>query len=569
MQGIFHLFNKYKNHNWFCLSGIFICCFITIGLPILLMGFPDNLSGDFAQHQRFAITYHKAILAGDFSPGWGNDNLGFGSIGIRFYPPLTIYIVALTKILVGNWYDAFWINLFGWMFIGCFGVYYFTKEWTSPSTAMVTGMLYAILPYHLMQIYQYFLFAEFAAAAIIPFCFLFITKICLRQKWVDTFAFATAFGLLLLTHIPSAVITTLSLAVYVLLLMDWTKIKQTSTKLVVAFSISLLTSVFHWIKIITEIPWVAHNKTENFTGYYGYSQWNFPMMLTNHALERLNIAAKLMDSIVILTALLLVAPLVYFLIKRTKRVNSPEQVVMPAITITALFSFFMITKLSSFIWSQFILLQKIQFPWRWLTILSFLALVAFTISLERLIMLKNEHTRLFLYSAISLILAMQIFNWTQNLYFSTPIDRIPFAENIDGLPAKRTAPHWWTVWAKKEAFENTESLSASNRRIEIENWQSENREFSIEVGEPVTARIATFYYPHWKAEINGQKTEVKMNENGAMLIDVPAETAHIRLYFEEPWLIRGALWVSLMTWGLLLSGLFLLYRKTNFVMMVN
>jgi uncharacterized membrane protein len=224
-SNILNLFSRYRNKNWVCLSGILLSTVITIIVPFALLGFPGS-TNDFEQHFLFAKTFHDAILTGDFFPGWSADNIGFGSVGIRFYPPLMYYLLAITQLLTSSWYDTFWINLFGWMFLGCAGVYWLAKEWLPPFPAMLAGMLYAFMPYHLTQIYQYFLYAEFGACGILPFCFLFITRICRRGKWIDCLLFALSYSLLILTHIPSTIIATLSLTVYVLVLIDRRQFKK-------------------------------------------------------------------------------------------------------------------------------------------------------------------------------------------------------------------------------------------------------------------------------------------------------------------------------------------------------
>lgn len=95
-------------NNWTALT-IILLAVSAIMLPMAFMGIPDGY--DLMQHIRFAEVYHDSILAGNFFPSWGaDDNLGFGSIGIRYYPPVAYFILALTKIVTGNWYDSFWIN---------------------------------------------------------------------------------------------------------------------------------------------------------------------------------------------------------------------------------------------------------------------------------------------------------------------------------------------------------------------------------------------------------------------------------------------------------------------------
>src|SRR5262245_26535685 len=111
-------------NNAFCISFLLFFCFATFALP-LLSGLPSGY--DMVTDIRFASALKEAMLTGHFVPGWANDNFGFGSIGIRFYPPLAFYLLAITEMITTDRFWAIWANLLFWMFIGCVGIYFFVK----------------------------------------------------------------------------------------------------------------------------------------------------------------------------------------------------------------------------------------------------------------------------------------------------------------------------------------------------------------------------------------------------------------------------------------------------------
>jgi uncharacterized membrane protein YfhO len=82
-------------------------------------------------------------------------------------------------------------------------------------------------------------------------------------------------------------------------------------------------------------------------------------------------------------------------------------------------------------------------------------------------------------------------------------------------------------------------------------------------GRPRNLRIATFYYPYWKAEINGQAAEVQKDENGVIKIQLSGEKSKVRLYFQEPYINRIALWLSLLSWSILLIAIITVYRDNK------
>jgi hypothetical protein len=68
-------------------------------------------------------------------------------------------------------------------------------------------------------------------------------------------------------------------------------------------------------------------------------------------------------------------------------------------------------------------------------------------------------------------------------------------------------------------------------------------------------RLATFWYPRWRAEVNGSPVEVSRDENGAITIPIPAEKATVRLWFQETAAFSVACVVSSIAWLLMLSAL--------------
>jgi uncharacterized membrane protein len=545
---------KYHASNWFCLICIFIAaCAVMLTVP--LVGIPAGK--DLQQHLQFAAAFHEAILAGDFFPGWAAaENHGFGSVGIRFYPPVAYYLLALSQMLTNSWYDAFWINSLGWMFLGCTGVYFWAREWFSPLESTLAAMLYAIVPYHLFHIYQALLFAEFAASGLLPFCFLFISRVIRRGKPVDVLSFSISFSLLILTHIPLAIIGTLSLGVYAAGLMDWRNFKRSFISLLIAVGFSLLSTVFHWLKIVTEIGWVAHSSPDFISGAYNYEQYLFPL--------RYSMGKPVWHfDLPIFLALLMLLPLaVYlFLSFRKKAGDYGEQKILTALLATGAFSIFMMSAPSSFIWNSVPVLQKVQFPWRWLSVASLISVFAFVIGLAKLFNNYKKIRRPLSYAVLLVLCSIIIFDLTQSIIPSAPLSREAFAREIDGLQEKEGCHCWWTVWAEREAFKGPEKLSAESRIVSLNVWTSESREFQVEAGRPENIRVATFYYPHWQAEINGRSVPVEKAVDGSILIPVGAEKSLVKLYFREPVMLQLALAASLLTWLFFLTALFLIYQK--------
>src|SRR5437867_2666705 len=270
-------YQRYRNSDLFWLLPIMVTCALAM-MAFPIFGIPSGY--DVPQHLRFAATYQDALARGEFLPHWAAvDNLGFGSVGIRFYPPLADYLLAITQSITGDWYTTLWTNSYLWMFPGCIGIYYWLKEYASPKWVALAAVLYAVMPYHLMQIYQYQLFSEFAAASILPFCFLFITRVINRGRAANVLYLSISFSFLVLTHIPTSIVGAIGLGFYSLFLIDWRRSAKTIAKLAAAAVACLAATSFYWLRLITEVDWVKHNTAKYAVGFYDYRQHFFPYLL--------------------------------------------------------------------------------------------------------------------------------------------------------------------------------------------------------------------------------------------------------------------------------------------------
>jgi hypothetical protein len=70
----------------------------------------------------------------------------------------------------------------------------------------------------------------------------------------------------------------------------------------------------------------------------------------------------------------------------------------------------------------------------------------------------------------------------------------------------------------------------------------------VNAGTPGYVRAATFWYPYWKATVNGASVETSADQSGAILIPIPDKSADVSLYFQEPNYLAAARYVSLAVW---------------------
>ena len=82
---------------------------------------------------------------------------------------------------------------------------------------MWAGIFYVLAPYRLNELYQASLLSEYAACSILPFAFAFVERIIRRKSTYDMVGLGASYALLMFTHLPTAVIGSIALAIYALL----------------------------------------------------------------------------------------------------------------------------------------------------------------------------------------------------------------------------------------------------------------------------------------------------------------------------------------------------------------
>jgi hypothetical protein len=546
-------FKELKPGTW-ALPIVLLAVFVVM-LPMLVQGIPDGF--DLLQHMRFAAAYHDAIVRGDLIPAWaGNDNFGYGSIGIRYYPPLAYILLALGKIASGSWYVSFLANSFIWMLAGCVGVYLWAREWVDVPMAVFASGLYAIAPYHTFQIYQAVLFAEFAAAGILPFCFLYLTRVCRKPNRKDSLLLTVSTSLLLLTHIPSTIIGVIGLGVYAACSFDRSKLYLTLKHMIAAMVATICATAFHWVKLITETSWVRHNLPEYYSsGYYDFQRYFFPMYLISPPERYVQKLLWHLDTVIVLTVLF-AAPVFLLMVTRLRKGRIEREAPASRVPLVTVFTagILMLSVASSFIWNAVPLLAKLQFPWRWLLIATVVGPVLFVAPISCLS--GGRFTRGVIYLTTLFVLALGLFSLTQNALLSSSLTEERFTAQIAGMYDLEGCSCWWPVWAKAEAFNITEKVSAASRKVSVEEWKAEARSVIIEPGAPTKVRLATFFHPYWSATVNGDVSKVMYDDTGAINIEVPSETARIELKFREPLFLTLTKVAAVLTW-LMLTGIYL------------
>ncbi len=526
-------------------------------LPIVFQGIPNG--ADLPNHLRFAMPFYESIKAGTLHPGWlAESNHGFGDPRFRFYPPGLYYLLSVTRFLTGDWY---WATIAAFLFLavaGGLGVYFWARTICKPKIAMWAAIFYAVVPYHINEIYQASLLSEFAACSVLPFAFAFVERICRRKSALDVAGLGAAYALLILTHLPLTVIGSLSLLGYALLRLEKKTWLTTVGRLALSVLLGLGASAFFWTTMISELPWIKGGSAEA-NVYYDYRA-NF--LFSSAALTNLNTwYANLLAAALIGFLLPGLALVVRFFRGSNRSLRAGMLVTLAA--------FLMATPLSRPLWAIVPGLSEVQFPWRWLAITSLTGCVI----LAAAIPMWTEKLRmgvrpLELCVALAFVLSLG-YTASQIVWECDYINRARLEPMLVEMRGAVSFKDWLPIGARDivhvERIDG--NIQAGVRTVTVTSWKPQHRTFQVEPGPQTIARVRTYFYPHWVAMAGGEQLPTSAAADGVLLVSLPPNATNVDLIFREPPRVRRAAMASGLSWllivGLLVVGWRRIFLSTN------
>ena len=515
-----------------CIVFVVAVSLLTI-VPAFVFGVPSNR--DLSNHFRFALPFYDAIAAGNFYPGWlAESNHGYGDPSFRFYPPALYYLLALFRFITGEWYVATLLTYSVVSVAAGLGVYFWARSALPSSQAMWASILYSVAPYHLNQLYQATLLAEWAGAAVLPFVFAFLERVCAHGRRRDVAGFAGCYALLVLTHLPLTVIGSLALLVYALVRIQAGRRVKTLVQLAGATALGLCASAIYWVTMISELRWIGVNSI-----YYDSSvDYRYNFLLSTFSPDNLNVWWM---NILALMTLLLGAPMILLLHRHARQIR-PQ---LKAIAALTAFAVFMAVPLSRPVWRLLSPLQETQFPWRWLVLFSLGVAILAAAAIPLLDQADNigaRARRIVIVGAMSIAVVFTVSHSVREARF---LPRYAFNQELNAVRGTASVSSWFPVWASATPTPMTLAVDAADRSVIVKTWTPESRQFSIGAGNPTEARIKTFYYPHWVATSGNQVLPTRPDKDGALLVSLPADAVAVELVFNEPRRSRFAAVTSL------------------------
>lgn len=527
---------------------------IVVSLPLLSPGF-YTVHDD----QQFARLYEldKSLKAGQIPPRWVEGlGFGFGYPLFVFYPPLIYYLGEVFHLAGFGFIDSIKLVFFISIFASAIAMYILVKEFWGKLPAVVSSLFYILAPYKALDIYVRGALAESFAFVWLPLILWSAYMLTKTKKFAYVLASGLFLALLMITHNLIFLPFMLILPFYLLFLI-W---KSPDRKLltvncllstVLAFGLS----AFFWIPSLFEKKYTIVDQLllanlADFRIHFVYpgQLWNWPWGFGGSAagladgisfkIGKLHIAASVTAAILSLI----------HLVKKRYAQESALKVGLPIVfVIIFIFSAFMTTFYSKFIWDLIPPLWYLQFPWRFLTFTALASslLAGYLIYALRLNILKIP----FSIVLICLLIFPNLKLFKPQAYRPALTDQEVTAKNIVNWDVSSSSFEYLPKGVElyksnlgtnvvKIAKEQVPSVKAEiidgAARINFLKDDPSSVKFSVNARRASTVRVNIFNFPGWELSIDGAKSQINdINNLKLITFNIPEGLHQVTLQFKD------------------------------------
>jgi hypothetical protein len=534
--------------NAFLVISAFALCVV---LPFAKLGIPSG--HDFEFHFNSWIEVLEHWKQGNLYPQWAAlAHYGYGEARFIFYPPFSWTLGALLgTILPWKFVPAAYI----WIVLSLAGASMFllARRWLCYRDAIFVAVLYAANPYNLVIVYWRSAIAELMAAIYLPLLLLLILRTEEDpRRTVAPLSLLLAAGWL--TNLPSAVMMNYSLAVLALVIAlrrrSFIVLSYPATAVVLGAMLAgfYLFPAFHeqsWVNISQVLaPGVRPVDNFLFTNTTDTDHNRFNLLISIIAVSEM--------------ALLLWAFVMWrsrrsVVVGRSQQKNDPGYLstlkgqrqripkslpttddkratrLWTILLVWSILSALLMIRPTLPFWLYLPELRFVQLPWRWLLSLN----VSFALAIG------FGMRQWWLRTAVCLAaLATVLIVWhtVQVPWWDNASDIQEMLDNQhDGIGNEGTDEY---VPAGADSYDADQKAPLvrfdgnGTAQINIQQWLSERRKFTVNADAPGTLVLRLFNFPSWKVRVNGTLAETTTTpHSGQMVIPIPSGNSTVEVDF--------------------------------------
>lgn len=504
--------------------------------PLFLFGPQSGHSLPF--NMTWTVGFAEQLLAGDLYPRWlPGLNEGAGSPAFFYYAPVPFYMTSLGVIACGGCGPTVQIGLGEWLMIllsaGAF--YAFARQYGAPMAAAIGALLYALMPYHfIMDVIFRQAIGEAAAYIWIPLIVLFTDR--LDRGAPSAAGLAATYALLVLTHLPTALLFSMFLLCYAGFL-AW---DRRSPRLMAWFAAGVACGVaLSGIYLVTALNALDLIWSEKlWSAYEEYDRWFFFGSKKTFSPDVLNAVFQL-----VMVSSVAFAAMWYATVKEgwgADRVRLLSNIGMVA------GAWFLMLPISGFVWIILPFLQKVQFPWRVAVVIDF-AIAATVVTAVARVKTKNIRSIMIvgcigILPVMSVSLAVPVY-----MHYAMAVEDEETQARLANLVRSGVdAPEYIPANVTLDREELLARLAQSDRvdhdrengEVMLAAWASREITLDVDLTADTQVTIRQFFFSGWSAKASdGRPAPVVSadDQTGLVVLRAPAGRYRIELTLDTLW----------------------------------
>lgn len=489
-------------------------------MPLLSPGLP--LTHDGQDHVARISNFYTSLSEGNIIPRWAaNLNWGYGHPVLMFLYPLPSYMASLFLFLHFGLVGSVKLVFAAGFVLSMVFAYLWGREQFDRKSAFILAALYGFAPYRFIDLYVRGAIGEHTAFIWPPLILYFVYGMWLRSTrkankigeyrklLLNIFGGAVALALLIMSHNAISIMFIPLIISYIILLCY----KLPNNRLLflihnsISISLGFALSAFYWIPAFFEGKYTLRDIvtrgefSDRFVPLWDFifSGWNYGGGTEfSKSLGFWQWIGVIMLLILVLTN------------RKFRRLSY----------LLLLFAFvstlFLMTRFSGEIYNSLTLLQKFQFPWRFLTLMTFISAVISSISLK---ILFTQFSRLFridpvwIYAFFLFTLFVSTLKmWKPQGYLIRP--ETFFTSPYPGTTDTGESSPIWSVRFMEHYPTAPIEITKGGAKIKAINRNTTSRYYHVDVPQSVRLAENTLYFPGWNVYIDGVKTGIQYQDPG-------------------------------------------------------
>lgn len=406
--------------------------------------------------------------------------------------------------------------------------YVFLRLYFDPEVALAATFMFNFAPYRIINIYIRGSVPEFFSAVFLPVMLVGMFYLFEKNSRVGIPIIILGVAGVILSHPFMFVVYAVLFIPYGFFL--YLKAERKLVKLVelgCAFAIGIGLTSYYMIPLLLEIKYFYYGLAkshyipnyfltiQNFLDPNWYYYYQNDTYVRGHFLK-----AGVLETMTLVAFFIFVALTIY----RHKKFNKP---LVWSVIIAAILSIILMLPVSDILYRKISLLGNIQRPWRFLSTFIFLPPIAFAYMAKKI----NKWFLILFVVIFMLVSFPQIYG--KNYFIEPDVSHFYTVENLHGTILNTI----WTSNTKDYPVKRFKGeVIEGNGAIVRSLVRNSTRQYTIKADSDIRMVDYTFYFPGWKAYIDGKPTEIQFQDpkyRGVITYNVPRGNHEVNLKFED------------------------------------